>query len=79
MTWPNSCQTLSISISLLVNRKGEHREMIEDAKVRGFVRLRINGEIVRTDEIEAWTKEKNTRWKLSSIGLLSRKMQKKRR
>ena len=57
MTWPNGTR-LYLLASLLVNRKGEHREMIEDAKVQGFVRLRINGEIVRTDEIEALDKRK---------------------
>lgn len=44
--------------SLLVNRKGEHREMIEDARIQGFVRLRVDGEIVRTEEIEALDKRK---------------------
>ena len=44
--------------SLLVNRKGEHREMIEDARVQGFVRLRVDGEIIRTDEIEVLDKRK---------------------
>jgi len=43
---------------LLVNRKGEHREMIADAKVQGFVRLRIDGEIVRTDEIDGLDKRR---------------------
>ncbi|MBR12179.1 MAG: excinuclease ABC subunit A, partial [Acidimicrobiaceae bacterium] len=43
---------------LLVNRKGEHRELIEDARVQGFVRLRVDGNIVRTDEIEALDKRK---------------------
>lgn len=45
-------------VPLLVNRKGEHREMIEDARMQGFVRLRVDGEIVRTDEIEALDKRK---------------------
>ena len=45
-------------VSLLVNRKGEHREMLADARVQGFVRLRVDGKIVRTDEIEALDKRK---------------------
>ena len=45
-------------VPLLVNRKGEHREMIEDARMQGFVRLRVDGEIVRSDEIEALDKRK---------------------
>ncbi len=43
---------------LLVNRKGEHREMLEDARQAGFVRLRVDGEVVRSDEIEALDKRK---------------------
>src|SRR5688572_18681457 len=43
---------------LLVNRKGEHRELIAEAKRSGFVRLRVDGEVVRTDEIEALDKRK---------------------
>ena len=45
-------------VPLLVNRKGEHREMLEDARVQGFVRLRVDGEIVRSDEIEVLDKRK---------------------
>ncbi|MEK9870186.1 MAG: excinuclease ABC subunit UvrA, partial [Gammaproteobacteria bacterium] len=45
-------------VPLLVNRKGEHREMLADARMQGFVRLRVDGEIVRADEIEALDKRK---------------------
>ena len=45
-------------VPLLVNRKGEHREMIEDARMQGFVRLRVDGEMVRSDEIDALDKRK---------------------
>lgn len=45
-------------VSLLVNRKGEHRELIEDARAQGFVRLRIDGEIVRTEDISHLDKRK---------------------
>jgi excinuclease ABC subunit A len=44
--------------SLLVNRKGEHRELIESARAQGFVRLRVNGEIQRLDEITTFDKRK---------------------
>lgn len=44
--------------SLLVNRKGEHRELIESARAQGFVRLRVNGEIQRLDEITIFDKRK---------------------
>ncbi len=49
---------LYLLVPLLVNRKGEHRDMLEDARVQGFVRLRVDGEIVRSDEIEALDKRK---------------------
>jgi excinuclease ABC subunit A len=49
---------IHLLVPLLVNRKGEHREMIEDARMQGFVRLRVDGEIVRTDEIEFLDKRK---------------------
>ncbi|MCB1645254.1 MAG: excinuclease ABC subunit UvrA [Pseudomonadales bacterium] len=49
---------LFLLVPLLVNRKGEHRDMLEDARMQGFVRLRVDGEIIRSDEIEALDKRK---------------------
>ena len=49
---------LLILVPLLVNRKGEHRELLEDARAQGFVRLRVDGEIVRSEEIEILDKRK---------------------
>ena len=43
---------------LLVNRKGEHRELLAEARRAGFVRLRVDGEIVTTEELEALDKRK---------------------
>lgn len=56
----SSCQgqRLMLLVPLLVNRKGEHRELLADARRDGFVRLRINGDLVRTDETEALDKRK---------------------
>jgi len=45
-------------VPLLVNRKGEHREMLEDARLQGFVRLRVDGEWARSDEINTLDKRK---------------------
>jgi excinuclease ABC subunit A len=42
---------------LLANRKGEHRELLDDARRRGWVRLRIDGEIVESETLEALTKK----------------------
>ena len=49
---------LFLLVPLLVNRRGEHREMLEDARSQGFVRLRVDGEIVRSDSLEALDKRK---------------------
>jgi len=43
---------------LLVNRKGEFRELLEDARRQGDVRLRVDGEIVRSEGLEALDKRK---------------------
>ncbi|MBA57664.1 MAG: excinuclease ABC subunit A [Gammaproteobacteria bacterium] len=49
---------LSILVPLLVNRKGEQKEMIEEARAQGFARLRVNGEIKKIDEIKTLDKKK---------------------
>ncbi len=49
---------LYLLVPLLVNRRGEHREMLEDAMVQGFTRLRVDGEILRTDSIDSLDKRK---------------------
>jgi excinuclease ABC subunit A len=43
---------------LLVNRKGEHRELLEEARRAGFTRLRVDGEIVASEEVSALDKRK---------------------
>jgi len=43
---------------LLVNRKGEHRELLEEARRAGWLRLRVDGEIVETEGLEALDKRK---------------------
>ena len=43
---------------LLVNRKGEHRELLEEARRAGWLRLRVDGDIVETDGLEALDKRK---------------------
>ncbi|MCH7709509.1 MAG: excinuclease ABC subunit UvrA, partial [Myxococcales bacterium] len=49
---------LVILAPLLVNRKGEHRELLAETRHAGFARLRIDGEIVTTEDIEALNKRK---------------------
>jgi excinuclease ABC subunit A len=43
---------------LLVNRKGEHRDLLESARRAGWTRLRVDGEIVESDELEALDKRR---------------------
>ena len=44
--------------SLLVNRKGEQRELLADSRARGLVRLRVDGEIVSTEGLDALAKRR---------------------
>ena len=49
---------LWLMASLLVNRKGEHRELLEDARVQGFTRLRVDGEFQASEDVEALDKRR---------------------
>ncbi len=49
---------LSILAPLLVNRKGEHRELLAEARKAGFARLRVDGDVVASDELEALDKRR---------------------
>jgi len=52
---------LIILAPLIAGKKGEHKEIIEEARREGFVRLRVNGEIVETDsDITLDKKKKHT-------------------
>jgi len=43
---------------ILVNRKGEHRELLSETRREGFVRLRVDGEIMESAELEALDKRR---------------------
>jgi len=43
---------------LLVNRKGEHRDLLERAREAGYVRLRVDGEVVESAGLMALDKRK---------------------
>src|SRR5690606_16269278 len=45
-------------VSLLANRKDEHRELLEQARRDGYVRLRVDGEIVDSEELLSLDKRK---------------------
>src|SRR5690606_38963184 len=45
-------------VPLLANRKGEHRELLAEARRDGIVRLRIDGEIRASEEVEALDKRR---------------------
>ncbi len=49
---------LVLLASLLVNRKGEHRELLADARRSGYARLRVDGEIVLSEDLEALDKRR---------------------
>jgi excinuclease ABC subunit A len=49
---------ISLLAPLLVNRKGEHRELLAEARRAGFARLRVDGEIRPSDELESLDKRK---------------------
>lgn len=44
--------------SLVVNRKGEHRDVLSEARADGLARLRVDGEFVRTEAVEALDKKR---------------------
>ena len=49
---------LTLLAPLLVNRKGEHRELLADARRAGYVRLRVDGEVVLSEEVQALDKRR---------------------
>ncbi len=49
---------VTLLAALLVNRKGEHRELLAEARRDGFVRLRVDGAIVPSEDLEALDKRK---------------------
>jgi excinuclease ABC subunit A len=54
---PSGAKLILLS-PLLVNRKGEHRELLEEARRAGWTRLRVDGEIVLTEDLQALDKRK---------------------
>ena len=51
-------QRLHLLVPLLVNRKGEHRDLLADARLQGFTRLRVDGALVRSEEVQALDKRR---------------------
>ena len=49
---------LVLMAPILVNRKGEHRELLAEVRKAGYVRLRVDGEMVTTEEVEALDKRR---------------------
>src|SRR5262249_29248712 len=49
---------LTLLARVLETRKGEHRELLSDLRRRGSVRLRIDGEIRLSEEVEALDKRR---------------------
>ncbi|MEM7246595.1 MAG: excinuclease ABC subunit UvrA [Acidobacteriota bacterium] len=57
LAFPSGTKLLLLA-PLLVNRKGEHRELLEEARRAGFTRLRVDGQVVAAEEITALDKRK---------------------
>jgi excinuclease ABC subunit A len=57
LTYPAGTR-LTLLAPLLENRKGEHRQLISDMQAAGYVRLRVDGKLVRTEEVTALDKRK---------------------
>ncbi|MNO46539.1 UvrABC system protein A [compost metagenome] len=55
--WPEGTK-YTVLAPIVKEQEGEHREVLQQAKNNGFVRVRINGEIVRLDEVENLDKSK---------------------
>jgi len=49
---------LSLLARVLENRKGEHRELLASLRASGFVRLRIDGELRLSEDVEALDKRR---------------------
>jgi excinuclease ABC subunit A len=54
---PEGTQLLLLA-PLLQNRKGEHRELLAEARRQGFTRLRVDGEVKPAEEVEALDKRR---------------------
>jgi excinuclease ABC subunit A len=57
LTYPAGTRLLLLA-PLLENRKGEHRQLLADMQAAGYVRLRVDGKVVRTEEVSALDKRK---------------------
>ncbi len=49
---------LIVLAPLLVNRKGEHREMLEEARRAGWTRLRVDGDLIESEGLDTLDKRK---------------------
>ena len=52
-------ESIIILTPIVKNRKGEHKNIIEEIKIKGFVRLRINNKIYNINEIPKIDSKKN--------------------
>ncbi len=57
MGWPAG-NALTILSPVIRDKKGEHKQLLDDLKTDGFTRARINGTIVRLDDAPALDKQK---------------------
>jgi excinuclease ABC subunit A len=57
LAWPKDTKLMLLAPAV-VNRKGEHLELIEDFRSQGFVRLRVNGKVIEIDQFPKLDKQK---------------------
>ncbi|MCI5957915.1 MAG: excinuclease ABC subunit UvrA [Clostridiales bacterium] len=57
MAYPEG-QRLQLLAPVVRERKGEHTKLLEDAQKRGYVRVRIDGELYELDDLPALDKKK---------------------
>jgi excinuclease ABC subunit A len=57
LAYPTGTRAMLLA-PLLENRKGEHRQLLAEMRAAGYVRLRVDGDLVRTEELEALDKRK---------------------
>ena len=49
---------IQVMAPMVRRRKGEHKEVFEEARVAGFVRVRVNGEVLELSEVPELNKKK---------------------
>lgn len=57
LAWPNGTKLMLLAPAV-VNRKGEHVDLVEEFRSQGFVRLRVNGKVIEIENFPKLDKQK---------------------